>query len=67
MDEVTCDLLQHIYGHMLHASGKFVPAIISQLGLSEKLGEREMEVLSRHQGLVMVKSRMEGQVRVKEF
>ena len=45
-------LFHQVHGAMLQASGKFVPTIIEHLGKHGLTGE-QVEVLTRHQGLVV--------------
>ena len=44
-------LFQHYTGHMLHASGKFVPAILDQV--AEHLSEEQVRLLREQQQLVV--------------
>merc|ERR1719309_1030813 len=44
-------LFQHYTGHMLHASGKFVPAILDQV--EEHLSEEQVRLLREQQQLVV--------------
>lgn len=46
-------MFQHVHGHILHASGKFVPIILEHLASQKVLVAEQVEVLTNHQKMVL--------------